>query len=190
MFHPANLTSLWGCHSFVNCHGNCHDDCHGNCFANRNITCTCTPVLVIKCFKNRDRTMNNSQWYHQFTNRYLGIQVNDQLVFSESISLDFQLDFNCNCETRNFVYVWCHILGIEGTTIQCLTASCLSNISSILFSINFIIFNFRKLRKDVRIELPAGWRKGVGRRDASWKVGFLFIFVSWFSRSYSAFSIT
>ena len=27
---------------------------------------------------------------------------------------------------------------------------------------NFIMFYFRKLKEDVRIELPAGWRNGVG----------------------------
>ena len=46
-------------------------------------------------------------------------------------------------------------------TIQFLTASCPCNKSTILLSINFIIFYFRTLKEDVRIGLLAGWRKGV-----------------------------
>ena len=38
---------------------------------------------------------------------------------------------NCNRETKDFVLVWWYILSIEGTTIQCLPASFLSNTSSI-----------------------------------------------------------
>ena len=31
-----------------------------------------------------------------------------------------------------------------------------------LLSINFLIFNFRRIKEDVRIGLPAGWKEGGG----------------------------
>ena len=98
--------------------------------------------------------------------------------------------FNCNRETKNFILVWCYMSSIEETlsslqnkTKQ--TASFPSNNSSILLSINFIIFNFRRLKEDVRFGLPAEWRRGWGRRDDSWKVGVYFwLWLSYYSHFY------
>ena len=83
--------------------------------------------------------------------------------------------FNCNHETKNFVLVWFYMLSIEQpiSFLLLVQAFC---------SINFIISNFRRLKEDVRSGLPAKWRKGVGVRDASWKVSvsFWLIFFSSF----------
>ena len=40
---------------------------------------------------------------------------------------------------------------------------------SILLSINFIIFNFRRLKEDIRNDLPARWRKGLEEKSCFMK---------------------
>ena len=83
------------------------------------------------------------------------------------IGFALQINWTANVMNQQVIRKIC-----KWRTIYFLTASCPNHSSIILLSINFIIFNFGRLKEDVRIGLPSGWRKEVGEERCFMKYRF------------------